>query len=77
MPITLGLVCAAAVRERQVFGEMSAGECSKVIGGNLKISQHTVDTYKKRIYRKLGFCNQADLLKFLLCRNRPHQITSV
>lgn len=64
-------------RERQVFRGIADGECSKSIGGNLCISEHTVDTYKKRIYRKLGFENQADLLKFLLRQNRPQVPTAV
>ena len=56
-------------REREVFNGLSEGECSKTIGKSLRISQHTVDTYKKRIYRKLGFGNQTELVKFLLRQN--------
>ena len=64
-------------REREVFDGLSEGECSKTIGKNLCISQHTVDTYKKRIYRKLGFGNQAELVKFLLRQNRQPAAASV
>ncbi len=57
---------ALSPRERQVFDALCGGEPSKHIGDRLRLSPHTVDTYRKRLYRKLGFANQADLHRYLL-----------
>lgn len=53
-------------RERQVFAALCLGEPSKLIADRLQLSPHTVDTYRKRLYRKLGLANQSDLHRFLL-----------
>lgn len=53
---------ALSNRERQVADLIAAGSTSREIADALGISHHTVLTYRKRIYEKLGVGTQRDLL---------------
>lgn len=50
-------------REKQVVNLMMAGYGSKTIADRLSISPNTVECHRKRIYKKLGVCNPAQMLK--------------
>jgi DNA-binding NarL/FixJ family response regulator len=50
-------------REEQVLRQLSAGRTHSQIASRLGISQHTVDTYVKRIRSKLGVGNKAELTR--------------
>lgn len=50
-------------RERQVLGHIGIGMTHRQVARALGISQHTVDTYVKRIKGKLGSRNKADLTR--------------
>ncbi|TDD23837.1 response regulator transcription factor [Nonomuraea diastatica] len=53
-------------REKQVLRQISRGLTHGQIATRLGISQHTVDTYVKRIRAKLGAGNKAELTKAAL-----------
>lgn len=53
-------------REKQVLRQISQGLTHGQIATRLGISQHTVDTYVKRIRTKLGAGNKAELTKAAL-----------
>lgn len=50
-------------RERQILQLMARGEGNLEISNILNIQMPTISTYKKRIYKKLGTGNIADLIK--------------
>jgi DNA-binding NarL/FixJ family response regulator len=53
-PLSVATVCEElSVREQQVLELLSHGHPEKQIADRLKISQHTVHTYIRRIYEKL------------------------
>lgn len=54
-----------ARRERQVCARIVAGFTGEAIALDLGIGEHSVATYRKRAYAKLGICSQHDL--FSLC----------
>lgn len=60
-----------SLREQQIFSQLARGECSKTIAARLAISPNTVDTYKRRIYVKLGFHDQNELHRHLLTNLSP------
>ncbi len=53
-------------REVEVVRGFANGQSYKEIGAALFISPRTVETHKKNIYQKLGFNNQADLIKYAI-----------
>jgi two-component system response regulator NreC len=53
-------------RERAVASLTAAGYSSREIGEKLSISPKTVDTYRARIQRKLGFEHRSELVRFAL-----------
>jgi DNA-binding NarL/FixJ family response regulator len=53
-------------REREVIELCREGLISKEIAARLDISPHTVNTYKERIFRKLGINNVRELLNYTL-----------
>ena len=53
-------------REIEVIRGFANGQTYKEIGAALFISPRTVETHKKNIYTKLGFQNQADLIKYAI-----------
>jgi DNA-binding NarL/FixJ family response regulator len=50
-------------REKQVLGQIALGRTHAQVARTLGISQHTVDTYVKRIRGKLGLGNKAELTR--------------
>ncbi|AZQ32390.1 response regulator transcription factor [Streptomyces cyaneochromogenes] len=54
---------ALSVRERQVLTGIAKGLTHDQIANRLRISRHTVDTYVKRVRRKLGLGNKAELTR--------------
>ncbi|MCA2211318.1 helix-turn-helix transcriptional regulator [Jidongwangia harbinensis] len=50
-------------RERQVLGQIALGRTHAQVARTLGISQHTVDTYVKRIRSKLRLGNKAELTR--------------
>jgi DNA-binding NarL/FixJ family response regulator len=53
-------------REHSVFRLIAEGYSAPEIGVRLGISKKTVETYKKRIGEKLGFCHRAEYVRFAL-----------
>ena len=53
-------------REREVLALAAEGFSSKSIARQLEISSKTVDTYRSRLMRKLGFTDRAELVRFAL-----------
>ncbi len=58
-----------SARERDVIDLVAQGFTSRAIGDLLSITLETVKTHRKRAYRKLGICSQAEL--FALLREEP------
>ena len=54
---------ALSQREQEVLTHIARGERVKIIAANLGLSQHTVDTYRRRLAQKLDASNQADLVR--------------
>ncbi len=55
-----------SVRERVVLGLVVEGLSSTKIGGIMKLSPKTIDTYRSRLMQKLGVDNVVSLLKFAI-----------
>lgn len=53
-------------REREVLVRTAVGYSSREIGEQLYISPKTVDTYRSRLYQKLGFSHRSELVHFAL-----------
>jgi len=51
-------------RELEVIEKLARGESSQEIAEKLFLSQHTVETHRKNIFRKLEINNIADLVRF-------------
>ena len=60
---------ALSHRERQVMGLLAAGRQVKEIGEELSISPNTVSTFRVRIFRKLGFRRNADLVRYAIAHS--------
>lgn len=63
-------------REYDVLCRIASGQIPKVIAQELGVSIKTVSTYKKRISDKMGFCHDADMIRYvithnLVCKNNP------
>ncbi|MFI1110190.1 LuxR C-terminal-related transcriptional regulator [Streptomyces physcomitrii] len=54
---------ALSARERQVLTGIAKGLTHDQVAYRLQISRHTVDTYVKRVRRKLGLGNKAELTR--------------
>ena len=54
---------ALSPREREVLTRIARGEPVKMVADKLELSQHTVDTYRRRLARKLNARNQAELVR--------------
>ncbi len=50
-------------REREVMDGVVAGKLNKAIAAELRISQSTVETHRKRVMEKLGAGNISDLVR--------------
>lgn len=55
-------------RERQVLGLVFDGHSSARIAHHLSISRRTAESHRASVMHKLGFRNQADLIKYVLTR---------
>jgi len=64
-------------REHQVLHHIARGFTHGQIATRLGISQHTVDTYVKRVRAKLGVGNKAELTKVALLAQAPADGPSV
>lgn len=53
-------------REREILALTAEGYTAAEIGGRLGISSKTVETYRQRVTRKLGFQHRSDLVHFAL-----------
>lgn len=53
-------------RERQVFERVARGETHRAIGEQLGIGKKSVDTYRARVYQKLGIASRAELVDLAL-----------
>ena len=63
-------------RERQVFERVARGETHRAIGEQLGIGKKSVDTYRGRVYQKLGIASRAELVNIaleagVLSRSKP------
>lgn len=56
-------------RERQVLSRIANGKTSKAIAAELKISLHTVKTYREKIAQKLGASSIAALTRYAIENN--------
>ncbi len=56
-------------RERDVAARLAEGHTLKTIGRELSLASSTIETFRKRIYRKLGVSSRVELLARL---SRPH-----
>jgi two-component system invasion response regulator UvrY len=66
-------------RENEVLAHIAAGHTHGQVARMLGISRHTVDTYVKRVRKKLGVGNKADLTRAAmeLCLAAPAPAVSV
>ncbi|MBZ0243826.1 MAG: response regulator transcription factor, partial [Bacteroidales bacterium] len=55
-----------SVREIQVMLMLGNGSCIKEIAERIYLSDKTVSTYKSRVYQKMGFKNDSQLIRYLL-----------
>ena len=53
-------------RERQVFERVARSETHREIGEQLGIGKKSVDTYRARVYQKLGIASRAELVSIAL-----------
>lgn len=53
-------------RESEVLRSIALGFTTREISKELKVSQKTVQTYRERIYKKLGLQSRADLVHYAL-----------
>lgn len=56
-------------REFDVLCRIASGKQPKVIAQDLGVSIKTVSTYKKRISVKMGFTNDADMIRYVITNN--------
>ena len=56
-------------RERQVLSRIAGGKTSKAIAAELKISLHTVKTYREKLAQKLGASSIAALTRYAIENN--------
>lgn len=57
---------ALSKREQQILLRLAKGQRPKEIAVDLKINIKTVSTYKLRLFAKLGFSNDSDLIGFAI-----------
>jgi two-component system, NarL family, invasion response regulator UvrY len=51
-------------RESQIFSMIAAGKAVKEMAGELSLSRTTVTSYRSRIFKKLNFKTNADLVRY-------------
>ena len=57
-----------SAREREVLTLIGEGQTAQEIAKGLVISPHTVETYRKRVMRKLELHSKTELVKYALRR---------
>lgn len=57
---------ALSKREQQILVRLAKGQRPKEIAVDLKIHIKTVSTYKLRLFAKLGFSNDSNLIGFAI-----------
>lgn len=70
-PLVVGETGVLSAREYQVLQQIARGLTHSQIARRLQISQHTVDTYVKRIRGKLDVGNKAELTRAAVGLHRP------
>lgn len=53
-------------RQKEIMVLIAKGKTSKQIGDKLNISNHTVETHRKNILKRLNFHNSAEMVKFTI-----------
>jgi DNA-binding CsgD family transcriptional regulator len=61
---SIDLIEKITPRELDVLRNLAAGKTSKLIGKELSISHHTVDTHRRRLLKKLNCKTVVDLARF-------------
>lgn len=61
---SIDLIEKITPRELDVLRNLAAGKTSKLIGNELSISHHTVDTHRRRLLKKLNCTSVVDLTRF-------------
>jgi len=61
-----GDITLVSDREKEIIMLLAAGLSSKQIGGQLFISQHTVDTHRRNLLKKMGVQNTLELVAICL-----------
>ncbi len=65
-PAPANLLAPLTPRERQVFEHVARGQTHREIGEQLGIGKKSVDTYRARVYQKLGIASRAELVSIAL-----------
>ena len=60
-----------SAREREILASLLTGKTSKEIGGQLFISQRTVETHLQNIFRKCGVSNRVELVNLVNRYSHP------
>jgi DNA-binding NarL/FixJ family response regulator len=60
------LFASLSEREQEVVRFTAMGFSSRETAGQLHLSPKTVETYRQRVYDKLGICQRKDLVRFAL-----------
>jgi DNA-binding NarL/FixJ family response regulator len=58
-------------REREIMDMVAQGQTSRQMASSLGISKSSIDTYRARVFRKLGVESRADLVAHLSRREAP------
>lgn len=53
-------------REREVFGLLALGKTVSEISKELQLSNNTISTFRSRVFEKMGFQNNLELIKYAL-----------
>lgn len=57
-------ICKLTRRELEITKQITTGQTTNEIAEILNISEHTVNNHRKNIFKKLGFHNIAELVRF-------------
>lgn len=68
-PVPSQSVATLSPRENQILRDIASGHALKAIAIDLGLSIKTISTYKKRIFDKMGFRNDAELIAYSLRSN--------
>ena len=71
LSLNSSLIPQLTAAEDRVARELQSGKLTREISNNLHISETTVKTHLKHIYRKLGVRNRAEAISLLLIQKSP------